>query len=607
MILDVKKNIFFGILLSLITFLFIFIPGFKVSATQTVDGQFIYGDSYQYVSATDYDFSNFNFTYNNITYTKDYLYEIIENYLNDNNYTIDDFTYIFISTPKNVIISDNTMNSIQIELFSNEIAPASNICFHFRGYDFEGEFIRSASSSSGAEFINTSKSVHLKINLSDNSVSSMTVKYPEYLPHSSWAVRSMYSNKSYNIYSNYFSNNFLVSKQYDFKIYSTFYYDENLLSSPVINYDYQYDKKRGPLDKLYSIDYIFDSNTFNSDIAIQYEINYIDEYEKYSDENISSYLYLNGFKFYGLVNDDGLYHWEELDNTSNSYVDDYEDYYQDGKYYFNVKKMNLDFTNYEKIIFRSIFFNDNYLESAVTRSNNEKISRDDVFYNTVFGPTYLNMQFDTKEFFYLNITSTLSEYKSRWYTWDYSDSDPYKQPYLNYFDLTTSQFVSESHGLPLYYANDLNYDFIEKHDVVIGTSTNKGVVITEEFKKRSVAGLVFTYREQFTYNVIFEFKDLYFSYNNTNDNEKKIYIDKDGNRYQDDGVKASNTNVEQFEGTNALENITDFLNDLRLTSDYFNYNFELNWNKLPGNIQGLILFVFNMSCILVILRIGGYK
>ena len=159
--------------------LFIFIPGFKVSATQTVDGQFIYGDSYQYVSATDYDFSNFNFTYNNITYTKDYLYEIIENYLNDNNYTIDDFTYIFISTPKNVIISDNTMNSIQIELFSDEIAPASNICFHFRGYDWEGEFVRSASSSTGAEFINTSKSAHLKINLSDNSVSSMTVKYPE--------------------------------------------------------------------------------------------------------------------------------------------------------------------------------------------------------------------------------------------------------------------------------------------------------------------------------------------------------------------------------------------------------------------------------------------
>lgn len=210
--------------------LFIFIPGFKVSATQTVDGQFIYGNSYQYVSATDYDFSNFNFTYNNITYTKDYLYEIIENYLNDNNYTIDDFTYIFISTPKNVIISDNTMNSIQIELFSNEIAPSSNVCYHFRGYDFEGEFVRSASSSTGAEFINTSKYAHLKINLSDNSVSSMTVKYPEYLPYSSWAVRSMYSNKSYNIYSNYFSNTFLVSKQFDFKIYSTFYYDENLIN-----------------------------------------------------------------------------------------------------------------------------------------------------------------------------------------------------------------------------------------------------------------------------------------------------------------------------------------------------------------------------------------
>jgi hypothetical protein len=40
----------------------------------------------------------------------------------------------------------------------------------------------------------------------------------------------MYSNKSYNIYSNYFSNTFLVSKQYDFKIYSTFYYDENLIN-----------------------------------------------------------------------------------------------------------------------------------------------------------------------------------------------------------------------------------------------------------------------------------------------------------------------------------------------------------------------------------------
>lgn len=560
MILDVKKNIFFGILLSLITFLFMFIPGFKVKAEEV-------------------------FSFHDINELELFDHEITEDYLYS-AFDIDKNTYPYVflyvrDSSSSDYLDKNTYHYLELFFSSNNksVSPTQD----GNSWRFNGGYTNSF----------------------QYFVSSTFVKF--YTFGKSDITRLSLGHVKENGFMNYASSCF-----YYFSNYDIVYRDTGEIAIPSskpkkIDFNYQYDKKRGPLDKLYSIDYIFDSNTFTSDTAIQYEINYIDEYEKYSDENISSYLYLNGFKFYGLVNDDGLYHWEELDNTSNSYVDDYEDYYQDGKYYFNVKKMNLDLTNYEKIIFRSIFFNDNYLESAVTRSNNEKISRDDVFYNTVFGPTYLNMQFDTKEFFYLNITSTLSEYKSRWYTWDYSDSDPYKQPYLNYFDLTTSQFVSESHGLPLYYANDLNYDFIEKHDVVIGTSTNKGVVITEEFKKRSVAGLVFTYREQFTYNVIFEFKDLYFSYNNTNDNEKKIYIDKDGNRYQDDGVKASNTNVEQFEGTNALENITDFLNDLRLTSDYFNYNFELNWNKLPGNIQGLILFVFNMSCILVILRIGGYK
>ena len=560
MILDVKKNIFFGILLSLITFLFMFIPGFKVKAEEV-------------------------FSFHDINELELFDHEITEDYLYS-AFDIDKNTYPYVflyvrDSSSSDYLDKNTYHYLELFFSSNNksVSPTQD----GNSWRFNGGYTNSF----------------------QYFVSSTFVKF--YTFGKSDITRLSLGHVKENGFMNYASSCF-----YYFSNYDIVYRDTGEIAIPSskpkkIDFNYQYDKKRGPLDKLYSIDYIFDSNTFTSDTAIQYEINYIDEYEKYSDENISSYLYLNGFKFYGLVNDDGLYHWEELDNTSNSYVDDYEDYYQDGKYYFNVKKMNLDLTNYEKIIFRSIFFNDNYLESAVTRSNNEKISRDDVFYNTVFGPTYLNMQFDTKEFFYLNITSTLSEYKSRWYTWDYSDSDPYKQPYLNYFDLTTSQFVSESHGLPLYYANDLNYDFIEKHDVVIGTSTNKGVAITEEFKKRSVAGLVFTYREQFTYNVIFEFKDLYFSYNNTNDNEKKIYIDKDGNRYQDDGVKASNTNVEQFEGTNALENITDFLNDLRLTSDYFNYNFELNWNKLPGNIQGLILFVFNMSCILVILRIGGYK
>lgn len=537
MILDVKKNIFFGILLSLITFLFIFIPGFKIKAAEL----------------------------NNVTCLND------DQIISSNNYHT-----LTCKDVKNVYkLSIDTFDELSEDSFDNIYV-----------------FLDPSVPNFPQLFANK-----------DESKFSFSDKY-FYFSGTTYRVQLDVPNSQYYHFSDTHASDF-YNYSSSYGIYKVNI--DNYFKTQTYTFNYQYDKKRGPLDKLYSIDYIFDSNTFTSDTAIQYEINYIDEYEKYSDENISSYLYLDSFKFYGFVNNDGLYHWEELDNTSNSYVDDYEDYYQDGKYYFNVKKMNLDFTNYEKIIFRSIFFNDNYLESAVTRSNNEKISRDDVFYNTVFGPTYLNMQFDTKELFYLNITSTLLEYKSRWYTWDYSDSDPYKQPYLNYFDLTTSQFVSESHGLPLYYANDLNYDFIEKHDVVIGTSTNKGVVITEEFKKRSVGGLVFTYREQFTYNVIFEFKDLYFSYNNTNDNEKKIYIDKDGNRYQDDGVKASNTNVEQFEGTNALENITDFLNDLRLTSDYFNYNFELNWNKLPGNIQGLILFVFNMSCILVILRIGGYK
>ena len=573
MILDVKKNIFFGILLSLITFLFIFIPGSKVSA----------GEPISTVGTNIYNLEDCTY----FTYTEEQIDNLITTAkakLVEKGVNADAFNKF------NLVAYKGTYgNEIRFYLYNDYDIDNNRITFDFTGtpsvpfkvhyYYSNGIMIYSKRNAT-----DPGKLVYDYFNSPKTNVNSF-FNYAENNDGSGVYILTNFDLKNQ-------SNEVIISQNYGVKN---------------INFDYQYDKKRGPLDKLYSIDYIFDSNTFTSDTAIQYEINYIDEYEKYSDENISSYLYLNGFKFYGLVNDNGLYHWEELDNTSNSYVDDYEDYYQDGKYYFNVKKMNLDFTNYEKIIFRSIFFNDNYLESAVTRSNNEKISRDDVFYNTVFGPTYLNMQFDTKELFYLNMTSTLSEYKSRWYTWDYSDSDPYKQPYLNYFDLTTSQFVSESHGLPLYYANDLNYDFIEKHDVVIGTSTNKGVVITEEFKKRSVAGLVFTYREQFTYNVIFEFKDLYFSYNNTNDNEKKIYIDKDGNRYQDDGVKASNTNVEQFEGTNALENITDFLNDLRLTSDYFNYNFELNWNKLPGNIQGLILFVFNMSCILVILRIGGYK
>lgn len=307
----------------MMVFSFIFIPGFKVSATQTVDGQFIYGDSYQYVSATDYDFSNFNFTYNNITYTKDYLYEIIENYLNDNNYTIDDFTYIFISTPKNVIISDDTMNSIQIELFSDEIAPANDVCFHFSGYDSQSRFLKYQSSDKSWQGAAASKYAHLKINLSDNSVSTITHQYPQYLPYYSFAVRSMYSNKSYNIYSNYVSNTFLVSKQYDFKIYSTFYYDENLINFKPKSYTFNEDIVVTDISKI-KVKFKLPSNTSNLAIDFKYKISQLgfgvgtlgDPYVSLkSIENNIEKTSINSFKSYR--NQDHLI--EEMKNCVSNY------------------------------------------------------------------------------------------------------------------------------------------------------------------------------------------------------------------------------------------------------------------------------------------------
>lgn len=55
------------------------------------------------------------------------------------------------------------------------------------------------------------------------------------------------------------------------------------------------------------------------------------------------------------------------------------------------------------------------------------------------------------------------------------------------------------------------------------------------------------------------------------------------------------------------EDVSSYLDSLNKTSDYFNYHFDLNWNKLPSALKSMILFIFNIICILIVLRLGGFK
>lgn len=625
MILDVKKNIFFGILLSLITFLFIFIPG--VSATQTVDGKFIYGDSYQYVSATDYDFSNFNFIYNNITYTKDYLYEIIENYLSDNNYTIDDFTYIFISTPKNVIISDNTMNSIQIELFSDEIAPASNVCFHFRGYDFEGEFIRSASSSSGSEYINASKFAHLKINLSDNSVSSMTVKYPEYLSFSSWAVRSMYSNKSYNIYSNYFSNTFLVSKQYDFKIYSTFYYDENLINFKPKSYTFNEDIDVTNISKV-KVKFDLPSDIKNLNLSLNYSITGMNIFGTIGQP----YVALKS------INEDG----KEQTDISNTDRVDYDtlvanacviadcEQYKDWK--TNPFEEMLDGITEDKV--------NNFLSSHVTdiskwdsfrEITNKIINRQynyanhyvDDFNMSLLPDSTVNgysLEFDTFNYngsLHLNFTSNLN------YTIEYeymSDNEDYFTT-INMKDYAALIMIPKVYDRNNEIQSSISSDIYlsGKYDIELWESIESKNVL---YRKSNYEDIVFSHYQHRLYpNAV-----LYFIKKPVDNSTMDLYIKFDSRYYsyvtktnlaEEVVINNPNTGEDVTIGDisnlfdSNLENddfsILDYLDDIRDTADYFDYYFNKGWKLLPFRIRAIILFIFNIMCVAIVLKIGGYK
>lgn len=370
---------------------------------------------------------------------------------------------------------------------------------------------------------------------------------------------------------------------------------DNLLSDKVVSDDdiknpnfYDYPKQNGFSDKLYSIDYTISKEAYNRNTKIKHEIAYDINHDKYSSDKISKYLYLESFSFYGLVNDNGLYHYEKLDNKSGSYVDDYVEKYENNKYYLDINSFNLDFTKYEKIIVRTQFFTDENLNNFTTKSNNENIHAEDVFYNTVFGANYLNIFFNTEECLYLDISTDLEAYNSKFYAWGYDKTDTYKQPYILYFDTSTSSFLSETGFYGIYYANHLGYDYLnEFRDFEIGKNSKKAISVTRDLSQYSDVN--------FTYNLILDYRNLYFSYNNTKIHIDKIFIDSNGNWYQDDGIPAYNTNISSFDYmkevvSNTIQRYSKFMLKIKEALETF-------YNGLPSGIKTgtYLVFIFLLA------------
>ena len=322
--------------------------------------------------------------------------------------------------------------------------------------------------------------------------------------------------------------------------------------------------------QLYSIDvYVSDKSISKFNFKIN-----LTDYNDYIENNISK-TDIDNFKFYGLKNDNKLYHWEEITDLS-SYID-----YEDDNYIINDNGFSfmgttyLNFGNYEKIKL-SISLK-NALNYNLTYSDSLKNSDFDYNY---FGSEYSKFVSNYKNNKYV-IFSTKKENINGFIYIKTNNSNIF----ADYYNTETKGF-SKFAAIDFYRALDnVNiYRFNYEH---IGLKSKEGFYITNN------KGDNFDY-------YIYANTDLYYSFNNNEDLNNSIFIDYNGNY--------TNSDLETYyqQKLTDIDDILDFVNKNNNTSNVFEF-FGQVWNAFKVNNKIYIYLMLVISTSIAILVIKSLK
>lgn len=581
MILDVKKNIFFGILLSLITFLFIFIPGFKVKA----EDDYVLKPTDILISSDDLKSVSGDAIKGNLTYAD--IQEIMSN--NPDYDFVNEYKY-FVILLKHWDRSNINGNVLEIMFFDKQPLISDTIIV-----TNEMNRLTYTVGKINSNFI---------IDF-DNLDLTQSLEY-ESLYRSSTDISKEFANGVYYLaFDNLNPSSYIKPKSYTFNEDI----DVTNISKVKVKFDLPSDTKNLNLSLNYSITgmNIFGTigqpyialKSINEDGKEQTDISNTDrvdydtlvanacviaDCEQYKDWKTNPFEEMLD----GITED-------KVNNFLNSHVTD-------------ISKWDSfrEITN--KIINRQYNYANHYVDDF-----NMSLLPD----STVNG---YSLEFDTFNYngsLHLNFTSNLN------YTIEYeymSDNEDYFTT-INMKDYAALIMIPKVYDRNNEIQSSISSDIYlsGKYDIELWESIESKNVL---YRKSNYEDIVFSHYQHRLYpNAV-----LYFIKKPVDNSTMDLYIKFDSRYYsyvtktnlaEEVVINNPNTGEDVTIGDisnlfdSNLENddfsILDYLDDIRDTADYFDYYFNKGWKLLPFRIRAIILFIFNIMCVAIVLKIGGYK
>ena len=436
------------------------------------------------------------------------------------------------------------------------------------------------------------------------------------LSSQSYSVAAIFGKTS-NTYSNYVSTltrtlyidtniSLFANTGFDNVIINNFNYSQwdiinDLYSSP-IELDTKINGSNS--NQLNSIDVYLDSTVendgeYNFSLAIQ------DLYD-YTNSN-ASYGDISGFSFKGLVNDNGLYHWETITNNNDFYVDYVDDDWTNNssESCLNIENSSsgctgysfkgtayYDMTGYEQIKFSIDVYN--------TREYFIKYDDD---YDSV-SSDYIDLNY------YFLGDETGQRYgrtSSKGYRYMFFSAygDLVNTELNNYYVIIRSNHYNQYNDVPIFFNkfNNSSYYFLDYDDNNVYTlkKLNNYTYLRYAFEigETSATGFYTDLNADdiFTYEVYIP-DNLYFSY--TNDATESTFINSSG-EVVDDGIfpdtNISITNINSY--SNIFESALHYFTEpIRFIFLYFGDFFD----TLPIALKYTLISTFTLSIVIIVIK-----
>lgn len=330
------------------------------------------------------------------------------------------------------------------------------------------------------------------------------------------------------------------------------------------------------LKQVFSIDLLFDNDISNKSFTFKLSSDY---YDKISWDSV---------QYLGLVYENGLYHWEEIefDPTDDSImIEDAIETNENGIYTLSLKNVNFTKGTYQKIMLRLLL--NNAIEVNSVTFPKEMTINDTIFFNNA-GYKYIQNKFllSGNGIKYLNF-STNSEYQETVY-FDLLSEEYENKLHLDIFDTSTGKFKEYGRIRPYaaitgrYYAN-----------VDASIEKKVGFWLTLGDLKNDTCEFIYS----------FPFENIYWSESKSTANGEN-YISPDST-IKDQLTPSEDIVYKDANLNNVLKDLTNFIDKIRTPISFFFKCVAYFYNSLNFYIKGLItslLTLLLMACVYKFVR-----